>query len=66
MRSIRDVLIVISLALVTIQTIHPMTHPGDAGAGDQLSPVSGCQPGSGPSHLTSDVLSTAKSENCGN
>ena len=50
MRSIRDVLIVISLALVTIQTIHPMTHPGDAGAGDQLSPVSGCQPGSGPSH----------------
>ena len=65
MRSIRDVLIVISLALVTIQTIHPMTHPGDAGAGDQLSPVSGCQPGSGPSpHI--HVLSTAKSENCGN
>ena len=30
MRSIRDVLIVISLALVTT---HPMTHPGDAGAG---------------------------------
>ena len=29
MRSIRDVLIVISLALVTT---HPMTHPGDAGA----------------------------------